>query len=174
MALVIFAGFVIGSSLVKETPRPKQTSIGPEDWIQLRKIQKKFDKRFQIKSDSVIILVDTVKNGSKSSTRIGYCTVDWIMNTTKYRHKYIQIKRNWWIKSSDLAREFLVFHELGHCEMYLGHITKFEHIMNPIIGVSHIENYMKNKESMLKSLEDIYRVAKKELTDIRVRQAFNF
>ena len=91
MILVVFSGFVIGSSLVKDLP--KQTSIGPEDWIQLRKIQKRFEKRFQIKSDSVILLVDEVKNGTKNTTRIGYCTVDWIKNTPTYRHKYIQIKK---------------------------------------------------------------------------------
>ena len=67
-----------------------------------------------------------------------------------------------------------MFHELGHCDMYLGHITKFDHIMNPIIGASHIKNYIEKKEDMLASLEDIYHVAKKELVDIRLRQAFNF
>ncbi len=35
--------------------------------------------------------------------------------------KHIQIDQTFWSQSSDLFKEFVVFHELGHCVLFRGH-----------------------------------------------------
>lgn len=40
--------------------------------------------------------------------------------------RLIQIDSNFWTSADDDAKEQVIFHELGHCAMYLGHIPDLD------------------------------------------------
>lgn len=62
-------------------------------------------------------------------------------------YQYILVDKSWWDSASDLSKEQLIFHELGHCVLLKKHNTNKlpdwcpESIMNPY----HIGNYCYGK-----------------------------
>lgn len=55
-----------------------------------------------------------------------------------------------WLKLTDTQREALLFHELGHCVLSLGHIEGRPHIMNSVL-ISE-DYYRENRGQLINDL----------------------
>lgn len=58
------------------------------------------------------------------SSVVGICQ-SYSKNGGWYRDKVIKLDRDYWNESSKAAKEILVFHELGHCELERDHDDEF-------------------------------------------------
>lgn len=63
--------------------------------------------------------------------------------------KLIQIKRSYWVRTTEALREELIFHELGHCILGKDH-TEHNGIMRSALMPN--DDYLANRESYLKEL----------------------
>jgi len=69
---------------------------------------------------------------------LGYCRPD---------RKTIRIKESHWTMISDVEREIIIFHELGHCVLFLDHFDDAIDIMNsrrmePILYFQHRQDLL--------------------------------
>ena len=48
--------------------------------------------------------------------------------------KEIAIDMKYWLKTTNCKRKLIMYHELGHCDLGLDHVTNKIHIMNSNIG----------------------------------------
>lgn len=105
---------------------PLFVSCGKSDFLNMKGEPKKHDTEK--------VFLDYVKNfeqingkiktsiifGNLESPKVGICK-KW--NNSSYRE--IQIDREYWNNTNELAREQLLMHELGHCELNLNHKDSF-------------------------------------------------
>ena len=75
-----------------------------------------FNRKYDTQFEGSVLFKDGdfFINGKRKSGIIGLCSLP---------RKKIQIKRSTWTHMSDLRREALMLHELGHCHFYLAHTT---------------------------------------------------
>jgi hypothetical protein len=103
------------------------------------------------------------KTGTESRPNvIGYCTF--------YDNRpAVVIDNSWWYYNNHYARELLVMHELGHCDLKRSHVDTVimfngeiipESIMKSSIGYSDIKAYQKYKQYYIDELirEDAERI----------------
>lgn len=58
------------------------------------------------------------------SGEIDFIDEEGVIGTCQYRShipNHITIDESFWLRSSDLSKEYVVFHELGHCVLLRGH-----------------------------------------------------
>lgn len=86
---------------------------------------------------------------NSTGNKVGFCR---IMGD----FKSIQIDSKYWNKSSDLAKEQLMFHELGHCVLRLQHNDTLDKFARPISIMNSYQFadylYKKNYNSYIEEL----------------------
>lgn len=83
----------------------KQGHIDPE----FEQYVKDFESRIGVR-----VLGMNIKFGSLQSPYIGMCAIGGSMNE-------ITIDPVFWVSTNEYGRDLLIYHELGHCALYLGH-----------------------------------------------------
>jgi len=80
----------------------------------------------------------------------------FVVGKCDYDLQEVAIDRTWFKHASDVSREILVFHELGHCVMQLHHSHELDSIMNP--NVDYISrNYLDSRDDYLQEFFSRYR-----------------
>lgn len=79
---------------------------------------------------------------------VGKC-VEWTINDVVV-DRQVEIDGQWWKQASSSAREWLMFHELGHCVLHLPHGG--QGYMKETFGNTDLEDYENKREDLIKEL----------------------
>ncbi len=100
------------------------TSLKEIDYMSIERAVQRFSKEFNIHVDSTLSFSEAPFKGYP-----GKCFVEG---------NHITVNKEWWLDVAPKTREALIFHELGHCMLGLGH-DPLPGIMNGFIG--HTANH---------------------------------
>lgn len=105
----------------------------------------KFDKEFGVSSDSRIFF-------DKESWKDLSTSGSGVQATCFVQGNVITIDHRFWVQSDARVKEALLFHELGHCMLGLGH-DAFPSIMNNFIGhtVNHYAYWYEDSIDYMKT-----------------------
>lgn len=135
MKYLLIALFLVGCSHADQSETEKEFS---KDSMYVA--MERFSKEFGIEITSTISFSDDPYNGFP-----GYCIVET---------GFISINKEWWVDVDEEEREALIFHELGHCELGLGHTEK-PGIMNGFIGFTAY-HYIYEYEASVANMKEEY------------------
>ena len=127
------------NTLYKEPRDPRQLDNESELW----EFAERFAEELEVEVDTDMI----IGFGPLPSPTVGLCTV-W--TSTKKRYKQITVDPEFWADAEDERKELLMYHELGHCVLDLGHSDGG--VMSDTL--IHNEIYVSNKEQLLKDMKE--------------------
>lgn len=81
------------------------------------KYVEKFENTCKTKVENLPIQFGTANDFKGLNNNLGYCQ---FFIGEKIRRQ-IKIRYSWWSSAPEHLREWLIYHELGHCHFYLGH-----------------------------------------------------
>ena len=118
VSLLLFFSACKKENLIEDTPILKEEKAYPNVpktiWI--------YFQRFEEAAEKQGIAIDL--NAQNISAEIMEITEDGVAGTCSYgshQPEHIVIDKTFWKETSDLFKEMIVFHELGHCSLFLGH-----------------------------------------------------
>lgn len=97
-------------------------------------------KEHYLDNDKVNYAIDIVY-GHTESPAIATCERP-IPDTLPYVTREIIIDMTWWSTADDEQRLWLIFHELGHCDLNCSHYDKELGLMNDSVGRSRVTDDM--------------------------------
>lgn len=151
--LILFSLIFIQIADNRKTDRPDQV---------FQPYVERFEHNFNVKINNIGMNFNSLNDDT-----VGICYYNITGN-------YIEIDRGFWDKSNDLTREVLIFHELGHCFMYLDHDDNYidmgdqispRSIMFPYVLSS--KTYAKYKNYYINELNEKYLQNKKNSDRIK-------
>ena len=83
----------------------------------------------------------------KNDSRLAYCYMNEIVENSN--HNAIFVKEEYWNKATEISREQLMFHELGHCALKLNHDDTMMG-EDPKCAVSLMHSYHQSDECYIK------------------------
>ena len=107
------------------------------DYESIEVTVKRFSAEFNIEVDSTLHFEEGYSNGFP-----GRCIVE---------ANHIVINKQWWLDVLPTTRQALLFHELGHCMLKLGH-DPYPGIMNGFVGhtVNHYNYFYEQSIQWMK------------------------
>ena len=100
-------------------PEEPQIRTFPNVEAELQEYFRRFEEEATLKGlevDLVKLGITGVINEIDEQHVIGQCSYN------RFNPRLVTIDQSFWNRSSDLSREFVVFHELGHCVLNRGHL----------------------------------------------------
>ncbi len=100
-------------------------------------------------------------NSHQLTGNISNISEDGVVGTCQFHFNNpneITIDRNFWNNASELIKEMVVFHELGHCVLFRGHLEDFDNqgtclsVMNSGLAECRVRYNVNNREAYLNEL----------------------
>jgi len=125
LIVILIAAFALESCQV-DTPFFKQDFEEPDEkYADVHKDLQPFFMRFESEGASRGWNIDLTQAGIAAEFEdIDESNVAGICSYGSHRPNQITIDRSFWQRASQLAREMIVFHELGHCYLERDHLEE--------------------------------------------------
>lgn len=70
----------------------------------------------------------------------------------KNKVRIISIDRSWWNKTEEYNKQYVIHHEMGHCDLNMDHSSNIINIMYPVQTFRTILYYVQHNKEALKEL----------------------